>query len=68
MEFLGILATLLVLVSFLFSKEKNIRIINIIGALLFLLYGASINSFSIWVLNLMLIIVHLYKLYRNEGE
>nr|DAD62897.1 MAG TPA: inner membrane protein [Caudoviricetes sp.] len=68
MEFLGILATLLVLVSFLFSKEKNIRIINIIGALLFVLYGASINSFSIWVLNLMLIIVHLYKLYRNEGE
>ena len=68
MEFLGILTTLLVLVSFLFSKEKNIRIINIIGALLFVLYGASINSFSIWVLNLMLIIVHLYKLYRNEGE
>ena len=63
MEFLGILTTLLVLVSFLFSKEKNIRIINIIGALLFVLYGASINSFSIWVLNLMLIILR--KLLSN---
>lgn len=39
-ETIGITATLFVLVSFLFKKERKIRLVNIIGASLFVIYGA----------------------------
>ncbi|NWO18850.1 YgjV family protein [Leptotrichia sp. oral taxon 223] len=67
-EIIGILATLFVLLSFSFSEEKHIRIINVIGALLFVVYGLVTNALSVWLLNSILIIIHIYKLYNNGGK
>ena len=61
-EILGISASLMVLISFLFRKEAHIRAVNIAGALLFVIYGYCIDSFSVWFLNGVLIIIHLYYL------
>ena len=63
-EIIGILASIIVLISFLYSKEKHIRIVNITGAILFVIYGLSISAFSIWFLNGILIIVHFIKLRK----
>lgn len=62
MEVLGIIATIFVLISFLMKGEKKIRIINIIGAICFVIYGIMINALSVWLLNSILILIHIYKL------
>lgn len=63
-EVIGLLATTLVLISFLFTGEKQIRVINIIGAAIFVVYGLILQALSVWLMNGILIIVHLYKLYK----
>lgn len=67
-ELIGILATVLVLVSFLFTGETKIRFINIVGAAVFVVYGILINSLSVWILNSALIIIHIIKLYKYKKE
>ena len=64
-EILGIIASILVLISFLFKKERNIRLVNILGAIIFVIYGLLINALSIWLLNGILIFIHLYFLYKD---
>lgn len=64
MEYLGTIASVFILISFSFNNEKYIRIINIIGALLFVIYGIQTGAFSVWFLNTGLIIIHIYKLIR----
>ena len=63
-ELIGVLASVIVLLSFVMNGESKIRIINIVGALLFVIYGLLINAFSVWFLNGTLLIVHIYKLVR----
>lgn len=64
-EALGIIATIFVLLSFLFRAEKKIRIVNIIGAALFVAYGILMGALSVWLLNAALIIIHIYFLLRK---
>lgn len=68
MEILGIIATVLVLFSFLVNGEIKIRIINIFGAILFVTYGILINAFSVWALNLCLVFIHIYKLKKIKKQ
>ena len=63
-EIIGVIASVIVLISFVMNGEKKIRIINIIGALLFVIYGVLINAFSVWFLNGALFFVHTYKLIK----
>jgi len=65
-EIIGIIATLFVLLSFLFTAEKRIRQVNIIGAAIFIVYGILITAHSVYILNAALIIIHLYKLYKGR--
>lgn len=64
-EILGTIASVIVLLSFLMKGEKNIRLVNIFGALCFVVYGIMINAFSVWFLNGALCIIHLYKLLKK---
>lgn len=63
-EVLGTLASILVLVSFMMKDEKTIRSVNIIGAIIFVIYGICINAFSVWFLNGALCLVHTYRLLK----
>jgi hypothetical protein len=68
-EFIGIVATIFILLSFLCNREKNIRLINIIGAILFVIYGTLIEAPSVYILNGALIVIHIYKIYKmNKVE
>jgi len=67
-EALGIVATLFVLVSFLFTSETRIRQINIVGAALFVVYGIIIGALSVYILNGALIIIHIVKLYKQRKK
>ena len=63
-EIIGTLASIIVLLSFSMNDEKTIRKVNIIGAVLFVIYGFLIGSFSIGFLNGILVLVHTYKLFK----
>ncbi len=67
-EIIGILGTLFVLLSFLMKDLKKVRIINIVGASLFVIYGILINALATWLLNAILIIIHLIYLLREKGS
>lgn len=61
-EIIGLTATLFVLLSFLMKRIELVRIINIIGAVLFVIYGVCINALSTWLLNGILIVIHIVYL------
>lgn len=61
-EVIGVCASVIVLISFLLKGEEKIRIVNLVGAILFVIYGLLIHAFSVWFLNSALVLVHLYKL------
>ena len=64
-EIIGTIASFIVLISFLMKGEKPIRLVNIVGALLFVIYGVLINAFSVWFLNGALVIIHIIKLIKK---
>ncbi len=68
-ELIGIAATLLVFVSMTFPTLTYkgsfwMRILNIIGSVVFVVYGALLPAISTAVLNGGLIIVNSYHLYK----
>ena len=68
MEFLGIFGTLFIILAFTKNGELKTRIFDLIGAILFVIYGIIINSFSTILLNVILIIIQLYKIYKLKKE
>lgn len=67
-EIIGTLGSIVVLISFLMVGERKIRIINIIGALIFVVYGILIHAFSVAFLNSALVIIHCVKLFKKKTE
>lgn len=61
-EAIGIVATLCVLAAFSMNGELTIRYINLLGAVLFVVYGFLIGSISVTVLNFALIILQIFKI------
>lgn len=68
MEWIGIAGTLLIILAFTMNGERKIRIFDLIGALLFIIYGVTIRSFSTILLNVVLVVVQAYKLLRRRSE
>ena len=67
-EIIGLLAGVFILISFKLSGEAKIRSVNMIGAVLFVIYGIMISAISILVLNSLLFIIHCYKLSKLGKE
>lgn len=65
-EIIGTIASIIVLLSFLMKGERRIRLINILGALVFVIYGVLIGAFSVWFLNSILVVIHIYKLIKSR--
>lgn len=63
-EWIGLLASVFVLVSFLFSNELKTRIINLIGCIIWVICGIVVKQYSISIMNGALIIVHIVKLVK----
>jgi len=66
-EYIGFLATAFILLSFLMEGNR-LRVVNTIGASLWLLYGIILNGYSIIVLNLFVILIHLFKLWKSSKK
>lgn len=67
-ELLGIVASLFVIAAFAFKNVKVIRILDGIGAILYVIYGFLIHSYANVLLNTVLIFIQIYHLYKLNGE
>ena len=63
-EILGIVASLFVISAFLFKNVKIIRLLDAVGALLYVIYGILIHSYANILLNTVLIAVQIYHLHK----
>ena len=63
-EIIGYLGTAFVLTSFMMSDIKKLRTVNIIGGLLWIVYGIIVGSSSIIVGNVLIVLIQGYKLYK----
>jgi hypothetical protein len=61
-EILGIVASLFIILAFLFKDVRIIRILDTVGALLYVIYGILIHSWSNIFLNTVLILIQIYRL------
>lgn len=67
-EVIGIIASMLVTVSFFMNGEKRIRLANLIGSVVFLAYGLMLGSISVIFINLVSIVVNAIKIYKINKE
>ena len=61
-EQLGIIAGIIILISLLMTSIKLLRYINLVGALLFALYGFLIEAWPVFGLNAGIVLVNVYYL------
>jgi len=61
LDILGYTATLVVLLSFLYEGGK-MRFLNSIGALLWMVWGFLLHQPPVWLLNGVIVLIHIYKL------
>lgn len=65
-DFIGYLASFLVLFSFLMKRMRALRIINTFGCTLFVAYGFLLNfSWPIIITNVAIIIINVYYLSKK---
>ena len=72
-DWVGVVAGVLVLLSFLFKNIKTIRVVNIAASIAFIIYGVMINPDGLPLIftNGILIFVHLFyltKIYLEENK
>ena len=64
LEWIGYIASMIVLVSLLMSSIKKLRWINMVGALIFGAYGFMIGSMPTGIMNLGIVIIDIYYLSK----
>ena len=64
-EWLGLLASAFILVSFLTNNQIKTRIINMVGCVIFVVYGFILPAYSTAFMNGALFIVHIVYLTKD---
>ena len=64
LEWLGYLASVTVLISLLMSSVKRLRWINLVGSLIFSVYGFLLGSLPVGIMNACIVIINIYYLYQ----
>lgn len=60
-------ATFFVILSFFFTNLK-LRYINIIGAVLWTIWGFGLEQMNVWTLNIGIILIHLYMIHTIKRK
>lgn len=61
-EIVGYIASALVAVSLMMSSIFRLRVINLVGAALFTVYGLLIGAYPVAAMNLFIVLIDLYYL------
>lgn len=68
-EWIGYLASFTILVSLLMSSVIKLRWINLVGAVIFTVYGFLIQAYPVAIMNFGIVIIdgyYLYKIYTSK--
>jgi hypothetical protein len=66
LDLLGYIATAATLVSFTLNTQLKLRIVNSIGAVLWVIYGVFLESNPMILTNFTIIILNGYWLFKNR--
>ena len=64
MEVIGIIASIMVLTTYIVKSPLAFRIIAIIGGMLYILYGAYLHSFSTIFMNCSCLAINVFNLLK----
>lgn len=68
-EWIGYLASLVLIVSFMMKDVNKLRIVNSLGAVLFVIYGIMLQiSLPIIITNTFILGVNTYYLLKNKAK
>ena len=67
-EYIGYLASLLVLVSFLMKNMTYLRLVNTLGCLVFIAYGALLPSIPIIITNAAIVLINSFYLLKSRKK
>jgi hypothetical protein len=66
-EWVGYLASLVLIISFMMKNVNTLRIVNSVGALLFVVYGIMLTiSWPIIITNGFILLLNLYYLTKKD--
>jgi hypothetical protein len=65
-DYFGYFGSIVVVLSFGITDIKKLRIVNIVGCLIFIVYGIICNVTPVVVTNTAVILMHLYKIYKKQ--
>ena len=67
-EIIGYVSSGLVLVSFLMASVVKLRVVNTIGSFIFAVYALLIRSYPTALMNVCLVLINLYHLYKLRNS
>lgn len=67
-EIIGYVGSGLVLVSFLMASVVKLRIVNTVGSLIFAIYALLIHSYPTMIMNICLVLINLYYLWKLRNS
>lgn len=67
-EWIGYLASILIVISMFMKDIFKLRFINLVGCILFVIYGLIIEAYPVALANGIIVFVNLYYLYKLFKE
>ena len=67
-EIIGYVGSGLVLVSFLMASVVKLRVVNSVGSIIFALYALLIHSYPTMIMNICLVLINLYYLWKLRNS
>ena len=67
-EIIGYVGSGLVLVSFLMTSVVKLRLVNCVGGIIFALYAMLIRSYPTMIMNICLVLINLYYLWKLRNS
>ena len=67
-EIIGYVGSALVLVSFLMASVVKLRVVNAIGSTIFAIYALLIHSYPTMIMNICLVLINLYYLWKLRNS
>lgn len=64
-EIIGFIGSLFVILSYIFKDMTKLRIVNMVGCVVWIIYGLLIHSYSTIFTNLVIMIIHIVNMVRK---
>ncbi|SFK00959.1 inner membrane protein [Pseudovibrio ascidiaceicola] len=68
MELVGYLASITVMTSLLMGNVLWLRVINMVGCVLFTIYGVAVDAYPVVLLNGMCVFINIYHLAKLRKQ